>query len=69
MLTDADSMGGLAISADGSVLRDDGSAISGLYAAGEVIGGSCMLVSILIDIYILVGIYLHTQQYADARTR
>ena len=32
-------MGGLAISADGSVLREDGSAIEGLYAAGEVIGG------------------------------
>ena len=32
-------MGGLAISADGSVLRSDGSAIPGLFAAGEVIGG------------------------------
>ena len=32
-------MGGLAISADGSVLREDGSAIAGLFAAGEVIGG------------------------------
>ena len=32
-------MGGLAIAADGRVLREDGSALPGLYAAGEVIGG------------------------------
>jgi len=32
-------MGGVAISADGSVLREDGAPIKGLYAAGEVIGG------------------------------
>jgi len=32
-------MGGLAISPDGRVLREDGEAIPGLHAAGEVIGG------------------------------
>ena len=32
-------MGGIAVSADGSVLQEDGAPIQGLYAAGEVIGG------------------------------
>ena len=32
-------MGGLAISADGRVLGEDGASIPGLFAAGEVIGG------------------------------
>uniref|UniRef100_A0A7S4L0X3 Cytochrome b5 heme-binding domain-containing protein n=1 Tax=Guillardia theta TaxID=55529 RepID=A0A7S4L0X3_GUITH len=32
-------MGGIAINAHGAVLREDGSVVRGLYAAGEVIGG------------------------------
>ncbi len=31
--------GGLRVDTEGAVLRDDGSAISGLYAAGELVGG------------------------------
>jgi hypothetical protein len=49
-----------AISADGSVLRHDGAAISGLYAAGEVLGG-LLYVSILLDICTAVsGRWIHS---------